>query len=1094
MRRVLNYLAFSLALTPLCIFASDFWSNDYYWYGESHVPSILGYSRTTGELVYQFPTTELFNGFVIHDGNIIYYNAAGISRIDLSNGLESIVHSWPSLANVRLKGITSGRVDQLFAFEFDAVYWLDPSTNELIDSFISPSIYQIHYEVNSESLWLINARNELTIVDVSGDGFGSYTTTSLDIQQGDSTSFSAIPSRNQILTKRGELYDINTGAFVDRLTEFSSQAHVEGESLYVYDERFGELVQFDKALNEVGRTAITSNSSHSVNFSGDSIGFVTQLDLTEATVTHIAYSDITAQSLFNPINPDDQWNITIAEWDGRSRFWSYYDDTKVLTEWDVETSTQIRAWKTTRDVAGLAYHSDSNAVYIVTTEGFLLKLNNEGLIQPIDLLRFSIDDLFLFESWLIAEKRSGNLAIEVVSLSGNVVEQTEDLSSYSVSHKDFASGVGEFVFHHSYYGVSGTEMLSVGIDSVTGLIQPPNTLLENPAMHSHLFSISPTALYFFVPGFYLHSMVYPTPIIESSFGGASPFIWINNDFYSVESDGYGSVVDSVITRRSAPIFTFPYRLNMRQKVLKLYSQSTSVLAILEADGVRTFEFFDTQNMPDIDEDGYHDYVDNCPNVPNPAQGNFDEDDFGDECDSDDDNDRIPDEVELAFGLSSHNSADADQDPDGDGYSNIEEYLYGGDLFDPEKKPIVINSFNYDFSKRHFGPLLSFSGADSVSYYDIEIDEGLDISENRLVINRGSSGEPYIEVSISGLFQKGNFYYKSEVHQGSSRAFVYMDGEYHSSQTIPRGEHTITVRWDYSCFSCTEGREFLQILIESIRFESVDMDDDSIDNHIDNCPGHPNKDQENSDGDMSGDLCDPWPNEYDDSTGEYSIFATHYWGDRDTDEDKVPDHAEFFLSTDLESKKSVPYRYKINSGLIGNDYLSSTVLYDWIIYDLPFYDDEEQEFAFTSVLPDSEMSLHLNFEKLVVLQFDLFFPSGNYESCEILEMYIDGSRITSWSGFEFERFNLMLLPGEHEVRFDFLAEELCTTVENNNVLYIYNVWLYSNSVLKITEPLPKVQEQTKKGGSFGSEIILYLLLFFMAVRHYHLKPSHSLKNQ
>ncbi len=76
---------------------------------------------------------------------------------------------------------------------------------------------------------------------------------------------------------------------------------------------------------------------------------------------------------------------------------------------------------------------------------------------------------------------------------------------------------------------------------------------------------------------------------------------------------------------------------------------------------------------DSDKDGLLDENDNCPGDVNPEQEDFDGDSIGDICDSDNDNDKMPDEWEIAYGLNPRDPSDADSDLDGDGLLNLEEF-------------------------------------------------------------------------------------------------------------------------------------------------------------------------------------------------------------------------------------------------------------------------------------------------------------------------------------------------------------------------------------------------------------------------------------
>ncbi len=84
------------------------------------------------------------------------------------------------------------------------------------------------------------------------------------------------------------------------------------------------------------------------------------------------------------------------------------------------------------------------------------------------------------------------------------------------------------------------------------------------------------------------------------------------------------------------------------------------------------------DQEDDDSDGVGTACDNCPLVDNGDQADYDGDGAGDLCDSDDDNDDMPDTWETLHGLDPRDAADRDLDPDGDGRSNLQEYVMGSD--------------------------------------------------------------------------------------------------------------------------------------------------------------------------------------------------------------------------------------------------------------------------------------------------------------------------------------------------------------------------------------------------------------------------------
>ncbi len=84
---------------------------------------------------------------------------------------------------------------------------------------------------------------------------------------------------------------------------------------------------------------------------------------------------------------------------------------------------------------------------------------------------------------------------------------------------------------------------------------------------------------------------------------------------------------------------------------------------------------------DVDDDGVRDGDDNCPDVANPSQANFDRDSLGDACDSDVDGDNVADNAELGHVLDNCLMLANDQaDMDGDGLGDVCDDDMDGDGF------------------------------------------------------------------------------------------------------------------------------------------------------------------------------------------------------------------------------------------------------------------------------------------------------------------------------------------------------------------------------------------------------------------------------
>lgn len=287
---------------------------------------------------------------------------------------------------------------------------------------------------------------------------------------------------------------------------------------------------------------------------------------------------------------------------------------------------------------------------------------------------------------------------------------------------------------------------------------------------------------------------------------------------------------------------------------------------LSSDQLASLAFLDdvafTEINDDYDADGVLNTSDNCPHTVNAAQANNDLDSEGDACDTDDDNDLLPDTVELSVGLDPLDSLDALLDLDGDGASNRLEYRVGTGMNDAGSKPPVIGDFSESFEN---------AGWEGSRWYAVD---GVGVplrgtgtahhGSYALLFRPAAVGDRQV-IELTGVFAYGELRFQaqgSSVFSSLGTFEVFVDGISRHSATLPGygtgvllpldgGEHT--VRFEYRKTATGTGG----VNLDSVSFTVVDddRDDDGVLNDGDNCPDTANPSQWNTDGDAQGNVCD-----------------------------------------------------------------------------------------------------------------------------------------------------------------------------------------------------------------------------------------------
>lgn len=255
---------------------------------------------------------------------------------------------------------------------------------------------------------------------------------------------------------------------------------------------------------------------------------------------------------------------------------------------------------------------------------------------------------------------------------------------------------------------------------------------------------------------------------------------------------------------------------------------------------------------DRDLDGIADSRDNCLYTANYDQLDSNNNYIGDACDLDADGDYMLDAEETKHGFDPNYMADANDDYDGDGASNLAEVRLGTNPKSAASKPSVSSGLVTDFSD---GNVPSWLIADYPSLITAE--------PGTLAIY--TPGNKSLDLYIYGWFTRGNVALEIEapaelgnINMVSQQLAIFTNFTPSGSKetvsvAVNNGFNVIKI--SSSGTNTVLLPEGATVKIHSISASEIDSDKDGVGNSVDNCIDSKNADQADLDNDGIGDVCD-----------------------------------------------------------------------------------------------------------------------------------------------------------------------------------------------------------------------------------------------